>query len=361
MPTPVKNSAQRELVHQLINWELIESRCECYPAIGRTFPLEVMKKHSESPPYYCHYMSWRLGTYNDVSPFQRLEELLCCSELLPNWEEEIEPFINSSEFASYWSLIWQLQVAEHLCKVGKNVQWAKTGSGTPAPDLSVEIGDKRWFVECYATRKSFGLLRFLDELVTKLDPAVRTSYDLCLPFSLPAPHFEQDRFLDEILKQTVDPDALAKAKKNAESRYPAVLYEHAESSLVVWVEGDDCDAYMPGIIPNQTGDPKTYVECVLKEAVDAKKNSNDLTNHHPNLLAVSLLLSEDFQLAVDLSHRLKSLCLPQIQPNVDVLAVSTIGIDERLTKGKLNCVVRTENEEHSGLNKIVSQSPAFVG
>ncbi len=185
------------------------------------------------------------------------------------------------------------------------------------------------------------------------------SYDSCLPFSLPSTHNERDRFLDEILTPFVDPTFLAKAKKDAEFEYSVVLHKDTESSLHIWVKGNDPDAYMPGIVPNQTGDPKSHVECVLREAVNAKKDSNDLKNHHPNLVAVSLLLSEDFQLSLGLKPRLQSLTLPQIDPNIDAFAISTIGIDERLTKEELKVVVRTERSECRALNQIASEFLIF--
>ena len=287
--------AQRKLVHQQIDWERIQSRRERYPAIGRAFPLETLKQRSECPPYYCHYMSLRLSTWEE-SLFQRLEELLCCAEALPYWKHE-RSLLGTGDFADFWSLVWQLQVAEHLCGVGTDVCWAKSG-----PDLSVKVDDTRWYVECYTPRKSFGLLKFLEELLLKLYPDVRTSYDLCLPFQLPG-NSKRNEFLDEILSRFLDPSYLANARIVAETKYPEVLYKDPESSLYIYVEGDNVDAHMPGIVPDQTGSPKSYVECVLKEAADAKKCSNDLKHHHPNLLAVNFVLSDDFQLAKILPYR----------------------------------------------------------
>ena len=40
-------------------------------------------------------------------------------------------------------------------------------------------------MECYAYRKSFGLFLFLEELLQKIDPALRASYNLCQRFPLP--------------------------------------------------------------------------------------------------------------------------------------------------------------------------------
>ena len=340
--------AQRQLVHRLIDWKQVRSRREYYPAIGRAFPLKTLKKGYESPPYYCHYMAWRLGAWPNTNGaefrLQRLEELLRCAEKLPNWEHE-KSLLSDTNFAAFWSLVWQLQVAEYLCEVGKDVNWAKSG-----PDLSVIVGGERWYVECYTYRKSFGLLNFLEEVLQQLDPDVCTKYTRCLPFQLPC---ERDHgpFLDEILSPFLDPAYLAKYKEDAEQEYPVILYKDPDSSLHVYVEGNDVGAYIPGRIPNVVGHPESYLETALREAVRAKRNSNTLKNHRPNLVAVNYLLSTDYQLA-ESSRGTPS--LPENDPNIDALSVSAVGIDERLTRRKLEVVMGGRslhvNREH--LNRI---------
>ena len=184
---------------------------------------------------------------------------------------------------------------------------------------------------------------------------LKTSYDLCLPFQLPG-NSKRNEFLDEILSRFLDPSYLANARIVAETKYPEVLYKDPESSLYIYVEGDNVDAHMPGIVPDQTGSPKSYVECVLKEAADAKKCSNDLKHHHPNLLAVNFVLSDDFQLAEILSYRVQSPTLPQIDPNIDALAVSTVGINERLTRNKLKVIIHSESASCGSLERIANHT-----
>ena len=253
MTTHQHEPAQRELVHKLIDWELMCSRHDHYPVIQQTFPMEMLEKYSEKPPYYCHFMSWRLGTWGDETLFQRLEDLLCCAKSLPNWEDEKKSLVRSADFAEFWSLIWQLQVAEHLCEVGTDVCWGKSDQSGKSPDLSVKVGNERWYVECYMPRKSFGLLRFLEELLQKHDPDIRISYDPCLCFKLPGDS-ARNQFLDERVSRFLDPTYLAKAKVAAKQEHPVLLDKHPESSLYVYVDGDDSDAYMPGIVPNQVAE-----------------------------------------------------------------------------------------------------------
>ena len=336
--------AQRQFVHRRIDWERVRCRCKCYSAIGRTFPLETLKKGCESPPYYCHYMAWRLGTWPDAVKclFQRLEELLCCAERLPKWQHE-KSLLRSADFAAFWSLVWQLQVAEHLCEVGKDVRWAKSG-----PDLSVKVNGERWFVECYTYRKSFGLLEFLNELLDNINPAICTDYDRCFPFQLPQGSGRTE-FLDEILSLFLDPAYLTNAKERAKQKSPVVLYKHPNSSLCVYVEGDGVDGR--DVLPKKTGSPEKYLKVVLQEAIRAKRNRNALKKHHPNLLAVNYLLSIDYHLAR--SSR-ETLTLPEIEPNIDVLAVSAVGIDKQLSREKLAVVRggRSARVNRKNLNRI---------
>ena len=318
--------------------------------------METFEKNHEKPPYYCHYMAWRLGTWEDESLFRRLEDLLRCAEALPEWEHEKRSLVSSTDFAEFWSLIWQLQVAEHLCEVGTDVCWGKSDQSRKSPDLSVKVGDERWHVECYMPRKSFGILKFLEELLHQFDPDIHTYYNWCLPFQLPQ-NSDLNRFLHEVICECCDPEKLAKVKAAAKQESPEILYKHLESSLHVYVVGDDADAYMPGIVPNETGEPKFYAEQVLRETVNAKKDSNALAEHRPNLLAVNCLLSNDWQLAMMSPERLKCLSLPQIEPNIDALAISAVGIDKRLSQETLKVIVRSKRVEHSCLDRIASNAP----
>ncbi len=334
--------AQRQIVHERINWERLRERLARYPAIEQTFPLRTLQEACEKPPYYCHYMSWRLGAWEDECNFKRLEELLGCAKELSNWEDERRSLIGSADFAEFWSLVWQLQVAEHLHKIGTEVSWDESG-----PDLSVKVGDERWYVECTTPRKSFGLLKFLRDVLSKLDPDLRISYDLCLPFKLPQDS-NRDPFLDKILRPFLDPLYLAKFKEAAKQGSSVTVYEDEDqSSLRVYLaDGPD--------VVSKTVDPKSSVECALREAVDNKEYLNNLMNCRPNLLAVNYLLFDEFALADLLPKRMESLTPPRLGPNIDALAISAVGIDERLSRERLRILNRSESVEHSSLDQIAS-------
>ena len=319
------DTAQRQLVRKVIDWEAVERRLQRFPAIGRAFSVDLLKSGEETPPYYCHYMAWRLGTWSNESLFARLDGLLDGARELPDWPAE-RPLLESADFSDFWSLVWQLQVAEYLRGIGTDVRWAASG-----PDLSVRVESERWFVECYAYRKSFGLMLFLEEVLARLDPSIRVAYNVCTPFSLPTDR-ERSGFLHSMLSPFLDPRFVDDARSRSTHQYPVVLGRH-DSGLIVYMEGPDPEAYVPGIAPHQTGDSEKYLEVALNEAIRAKRNANSLGTHRPNLVAVNYALSVDAQLALNRADDLDlSLPVVELGPNIDALAIATVGIDERLAQ-----------------------------
>ena len=92
---------------------------------------------------------------------------------------------------------------------------------------------------------------------------------------------------------------------------------------------------------------------MLQEAVGAKENSNGLKHHHPNLLAVNYLLGSDYQTAIALRGQgVVAEMAPELGPNIDVLAVSAIGIDERLTGENLAVAIASERRWGDSLSAI---------
>lgn len=223
--------AQRQLVHRFVDWGIVEQRLQRFPAIGRAFPVELLKEYQETQPFYCHYMAWRLSTWSSESFFARLDELLDGAAKLPNWSAE-KPLLMSPEFSAFWSLVWQLQVAEYLCEIGSSVQWASSGG----PDLSVQVESETWYVECYTYHKSFGLALFIEELLQQLDASIRIQYDLCKPFRLPQ-NRECSGFLDRTLSDFTDPAFIERARFKALSQHPILLHSTHENSLVIYMEG----------------------------------------------------------------------------------------------------------------------------
>ena len=118
--------------------------------------------------------------------------------------------------------------------------------------------------------------------------------------------------------------------------------------MKVYVEGDDIDAYTSGIIPSTVGSPEGYLKVAVQEAANAKRNSNALDQHRPNLVAVNYLLSADYQLATSSRRTAATVLDVDAGRSIDALTISVVGIDQRLTKQKFKIVYGTRD----GLSRI---------
>lgn len=327
-------AAQRVLVERLLSWPRVKARLSKFPAIARNFPISLLQGRREVAPYFCHYMAWRLGTFQDEQLVQRLNQLIEHAELLPNWEHE-QALLQGGDFADFWSLVWQLQVAEYLSTQGDNVSWNSGG-----PDLSVDIGGQKLFVECYVYRKSFGVELFVEELLQLLGSDLRASHDLCLPLSLPNDSVSLSDELSSLMSPLLDSEGLAAKRHLARACYPIVLSKASQGGLAIYLEGPDADSYDPSVRPRNVGDPTQYLQRALQEAAHAKSKSNNLGSHRPNLVAVNYALSADAQLGL---ARLQwtSQPLPNafVGENIDAFAFAVKGIDGALSKYDLKLVL----------------------
>ena len=164
---------------------------------------------------------------------------------------------------------------------------------------------------------------------------------------------DRSLFLANVLGRVLDPRALEEAEERARRRYPEVLYSDPNSSLHVYMEGPNADAYEPGVVPNRTGDPIAYVRRAIDEAIGAKRCSNDLKNHRPNLLAVNFVLSADYQIAETLNRPSVPTATPRLSaPGIDVMAVCSVGIDRRLAREDMRAEVLSGGVDRVSLEKI---------
>ena len=334
-------------IHEFIDWNLIEKRVKDYPATGETFPPEFLQRYSDKAPFYIHYMSWRLGIEGYEEVISHFEKLLGCASSMPGWENE-RSLLRTAEFGDFWSLVWQLQVAEWLCKIAKDVCWS---DGSGGPDLSAELNGGHWYVECYMPRKSFGLVTLIEDILYLQNiQDVHVGYNLCRPFSLPQGN-SRATFLDTILETVLDPVCLAEAREGAKEEYPVIIYkgpeENAGNPLYIYLEGNG--EYIPGRVPNEPPPVKTYMEEVLKKALKAKEGKNNLLERRPNMLAVNYALDKGYQLTEGLTRL--ELEPPHVaaSPEIDLLAASTVGVDKFLTTPDLKIWDHTGSLENQWL------------
>lgn len=320
---------QAQLVERSLDWDLVRARMDQFNAIARVFPIDVLRAAAKSEPYYCHPIAWRLGTWRTDTLLTRIDDLLRIAEALPNWRKE-KSLIRGLDFADFWSLLWQLQAAEYLQERRCSPSWI--GSG---PDFEVTTDSGKAYVECYVYRKSFGVAEFLDELVRASCPDAYLLRDHCLPFQIPAENRAQR--ISTFLAPLLDAESLENKRFEARQSYPVVVSSLEGTSLRLVLGTNDSSNYEPASGATLTGNPDSYLSVALREAVQAKSESNGLRSHRPNLLLINFLLSTDAQIAI---HRARSLAraLPdqELPDSIDAAAISTAGIDERLTNAALD-------------------------
>ena len=327
--------AYRELVHRCIDCGRIRSRLSRYPAIARHFPESVLKSCSDQPPYYCHYMAWCLGTWlTEIYP-ENMERMLSAASLIDNWQQEFRQHQNSCDFSKYWSLLWQMQVADFFKTRGARLSWNPAG-----PDLSVEDLEGQFFVECYAYQKSYPIEEFIHEVLRCVDERIRVEHRAYLPFSLPK-NGTTAGFLDELFQSFLKPGSVDQALQAAARCWPHLFpVPSGAENFFVYIEGPS-DAYQPGVLPNYTGDPPSYLQDCISKAIGNKQDKNKLATHRPNLLAVNCLLSDEFFMAEqrqkELSERIPE---PDLGSNLDAVLFTSTGVDKPLSQ--VNICSRSE-------------------
>ena len=312
--------AHRQFVSRAISWDRVQQRLVEFPAIAKDFALDAMRSRQSQPPYYCHQMAWRLSTFGP-GLLSRINQLFDVAHRIPGWSSQ-RSLIQDPNFGTFWSLLWQLQVAEFLTTLKGNVSWGGAG-----PDLLIRRRNETVYVECYCYRKSFGLELFVEELLGQVDPNIRVFHQLFLPFSLPKDR-KVDQFLDQFFTPFLAHAFLDDKRAEAEVAYPVILAMPAGAvNFVVYLEGLDADKYQPGLLPQGGGDRDNYLALILREAISSKQSSNKLCIHRPNLLAVNYLLSADMQVAVCLDATADV----ALGENIDGLTYGAVGIDRLLS------------------------------
>ena len=313
-------------IERFICWERVEFRLEEHPFINRLITAVELKKFSETSPYYCHWLAWRLGTWSDESLFEFLNQLIETAQSLEGWNNDIgKDKISSCEFAEFWSFLWELQVVEYFHSQGMQVKWTNSG-----PDLKVQTKSGPAWVECYVYRKSFGLEEWIQEIFNNIDPKIKVGHTPCIQFSLPQ-NQRLEQFLDQLFRPFLNSNFLTEKRIEADKQYPVPLpIPDGIKNLHIYLEGNG--EYQPRIVPSNTGSTGDFFHHSINEAIRNKADSNSLKNHRPNILAVNFLLGEDFQLAQNRALDLGENNQIDFQKSIDGILIGTCGIDSKLSR-----------------------------
>ena len=152
------------------------------------------------------------------------------------------------------------------------------------------------FIECYNFSKSFIVDNFISDIFSRLSTKIRVEHQLFLRFSLPSSGQKLESFLNDIFSPYLDEVFLNQKEQEAKNEYPVLLpVPKVAQNFYIYLEGNDPNKYTPGILPMGAGDPNAYLNQMVRESSENKKNSNKLKENHPNILAINFLTGVDLQ------------------------------------------------------------------
>jgi hypothetical protein len=316
------------LVSRFLDWTLVQQRLARHTNIARCFPEKELRRWSSKPPYYCHYLAWRLGTWKHESWFAFFDCLIAESTRIDGWDPKTR--LNSGGFDDFFGSLWELQVAVSFSRLPDvDVRWLSAG-----PDIHVTRAWQDLFVECYTYRKSFGIELFLEELLQQVSPAIRVYHMPSTRFGLPRGSAGVvDGFLDELFAPFRDIAWLQAKCNEAQKEYPVLLpIPNGTSNLWIYIDGEPRagSRYVPGRVPNKSGDTGDLLCLAIGEAIKNKANSNSMEISRPNLLMANFLLGGDFEKALEEHLSLPHEPISEIHRdnNIDAMIACTCGIDE---------------------------------
>ena len=342
------NHPTKYFVHKFIDWKKVEERLSKYEYINNYFPINTLKSEefTEKPPFYCHYLAWRLCVWYNENRFEYFNHLLENAETIDGWDGK-NKIQNQNEFGQFWSFLWELQVAEFLTSFPNlQVNWnIKNG-----PDLYIQTNSEELFVECKTIHKSFGLENFIEEVLNQIDTAICVSHGLFMKFSLSHDN-KRIILLDSIFEPFLDPAFIEKKKLEVQRISPLLVIEDKLPNFYIYLDNSQVENtdYDLSIKLFSAPGPESYTNIMNKEII-SKENENNLIFYHPNLLFVNLVLSEDWQLGSKWNEQYS----PPRSPNLDNILLTACGIDEPV---KYENIVGTINSESKIIQQLLHLKP----
>ncbi len=314
--------ANKTLVHRYLNWDLVSERLSRYKHIGAVFDINEMKKCQEKIPYFCHYLAWRLGTWQNEQLFGFFDQLLARGMEIRGWSND--RIYKDCEFGNFWSFLWELQVCAFFVDlVGATyVRWGNQ----EGPDLAIIIEGNELFIECTVPRKSFGLEEYINELLQQIDTRINAKHRPFTAFSLQKKDKVQlSRVFDELFETFLDNAYLEEVFRKTKINSPELFSSPSETkNFFIYTEDVDTIDTNPEQPWNEAGDPVAYQLDAIEKIQRSKENQNNLPSLHPNLLAVNFLLGVDFQLAEDL----REIPIFTLSDTLDGIFITSCGINE---------------------------------
>ncbi|MFA6810361.1 MAG: hypothetical protein WCR47_04800 [Desulfoplanes sp.] len=281
-----------------------------------------------------HWLAFRLATFSNELVFKRLDLLIGESKKINGWSNEFRDrgveFMR--DYAKFFQELWMLQCAEYLNNPERTISfYGKKGkNGKAAPDIMIQQGDRTKYVECYVYSKWWFDENCLEEIIQLINP----NFFIKRKHNLKAINAKKSidslyLFINSIFKT----DKIKKAQIEADKSSP-FIFDFKSDLFALGLSGKG--QYSPG--ENAHGEPILSAPVFLREILSKKNNSNDLKNHHPNILMVNglgydykAMLSEIDDSKVEknidrLPHEHKN--------NIDQLMLTACDIDQKMSENK---------------------------
>jgi hypothetical protein len=291
-------------------------------------------------------LAWRLGVWHNEDSFENFNYLLENAETINGWNGK-KRIQNENEFGQFWSFLWELQVAEFLTSFPNlQVNWNVRNG----PDLYIQKNSEELFVECKTIHKSFGLEKFIEEVLNQIDKTIRVSHGIFTKFSLSQDN-ERINLFDSIFRPFLDPAFIENKKIEVQKVSPLIIVENIYPNFFIYLENSDAKPASYELLSKiySASDPIKYTDVIYNEIIN-KVKENNLESYHPNLLFVNLVLSKDWQLACGWNNQHN---LPQSQ-NLDNVLLTACDIDK---PANYNGFKGTINRESKIIQQLLNIKP----
>jgi hypothetical protein len=281
-------------------------------------------------PWFCHGLAFRMATYSDSSDylFERWEKLLSGAKDADGWCGEYAHWKSEQDhWAKKWDrfnqFLWILQCFEYSS--GKGLDVSFPASKTEAkPDLCVGQADgSKVYVECYFYTKWWGREHLVEHLLRALDQnlTIKRTYNVSFDqHDNPMSGLNDASFVEAlaILGDTLTPEKLDTLRAAARMASPQTVCDFGGFSILLEGSGQ----YQPS--NNAHGDSSASWPIFVNEIIKAKRDSNGLGEHRPNVVMVNGL-GLDFQFSFDDKHQ--NFVLPA---SLDEIWIYKCGIDAKI-------------------------------
>ena len=336
--------------HSKINWKNIENELNKYPYVKKTFSINILKKSSENPPFFCHpIVRWFL--YNDPSPLRVLDNIFKKLQSVCGIDEKIKYLRNpKNESFKFWSTLSELSLALYLQGKRKEVILLEETT-TPQPDIKIKLREKDLFFEVYTHHKFYYMLHELMEILderlegSNLQPFYRThKYSKDKRVKL------NEREILRIAQVCSNRLDNIHYKNKFQREYQTEIYENDEKTLCVYIENKnnfDPESYVPS--EYERVDENAYFKVMLEEMIHEK--NRQLKDKHPNTLAVNILFNQEWQ-----TIKWNRLKIPSVSfYDIDSIVFFTNTIDSEEIIVKME-IVNPSVQNRDGLCKIIDDT-----